>query len=367
MRILYCNLRAKWTVMGHLYFDVKLVHLLSNVAEVTLLYPDEGWYGDVNENIRIEVYDAVAELDRKKWANLGIWSKGHLRRLAIKDHMESNCYIKRVLELSKNEQFDYIFLGTLDFISYYFYRNQLKKAGTLVLIEHWADAFEHGILNRIFMKVKSDFLHVVMEEDGIDALHALYAIDRSSIYHIPHMLNPITKCLDAAVTFYDVVGISNSNDDDEIRKIIDLEEGEHFFENNGIRAIFRSKNLEYDKESLKVFKGRLGLSYDEYYTYVTKAKVMVLPFSVQFGLHSSGTLMDAFSQGIPIVGNPFKTMVQYNRQIPHICKLYSTMNEFKAHILELMSREEKYEKEYQLFRDTHSDGFIIEQMKKMLV
>lgn len=364
MRILYCNLRPKWAVKGHIYFDAKWVHLLSDLAEVTLLCYENEWYENISDNIHKEVCDVVSKID-KEWVSWKVWSKGQLKRLGIKDHAESNLYIKRVIELSRKNQYDYIIIATLDMISYYIYRKQLRKTGKMVLIVHSIDDLRNGIINKIFVKVKNDFKYIVMEEEGSDYLSEIYDIDKSRIYFIPHMLNPVTSAIDTNIDDYDIVGISNSNDDNEVKKIICLDKYEHFFERNGLRAILRSMNIEYSSTGLKVFRGRLGLSYDEYYTYISKARLILLPFSDHFGLRTSGTIMDAFSQGIPILGNCFKTMEQYSRQVPNICKIYSTMEEFKKYTLQLVERTDKYDEEYQLFQDNHSDIFIIHQMKKL--
>lgn len=367
MQILYCDLRAKWTVKGHRYFDVKWAHLLREVANVTLLCPDEEWYEDVNCNIHKETYNALEKLDKNKVLNWSIWSKWVFRHFAIKDHIEASMYIKRIIELSKNSQYDYILIGSIDLISYYFNRNKLKKISKLVFNNQSVSAFKTGILHCLFMKVKDDFIHIVMEKDGIEYMSQNYGIEKSKIHYIPHMLNPINRNLNANVDSYDIVGISNSNEDEEVLKIIEMEKKEHFFKKNGLRAIFRSKELEYDNSSLKVFKGRLGLTYDEYYTYITNSKIIVLPFSTRFGLRSSGTIMDAFSQEIPIIGNPFMTMIQYNRQIPNICKLYTTVDELKDNIIELINRKKEYKEEYEFFCKTHSNEFIINQIKETFV
>ena len=367
MKILYCDLRPKWTIKGHRNFDVKWCHLLSNVADVTLLCPEMDWYKDVDGKIDKIIYNATDELKKRKWYDWKIWNKGNFRRLAVRDHAETNLYIKKVLELNKEKSFDYILIGALDIVSYLFYRRKLTSATKLVLIEHSADAYTKGILNRGFLRIKNDFIHIVMEKDAVKYFSDLYGINKDKIVYIPHMLNTISAGITADVEPYDVVGISNSNDDNELQKIINLEENERFFEKMGLRAIFRSKNIEYTSTALKIFKGRLGLSYEEYYTYVTQAKVMVLPFSEKFGLRSSGTIVDAFSQNIPIIGNPFKTMIQYNRIAPHICKLYTTMDELKEGLMELIEMGDNYHEEYRHFQETHSNGFIVEQIRKTFV
>lgn len=369
MKILYCDLCPKSTVEGHKHFDAAWCQLLSNIADVTLLSFENEWYKEIGENIDEYIYDISDELNKRKWLSWKIWEKGNFRRLCVNDHVEANLYIKKALELNKEKHFDYIIIGALDIISYLFYRKKLLKASKLAVIEHSADRYNIGITNKIFLKIKNDFTHIVMEEDAITHFSDKYGINKGIISYIPHMLNSIAadKPVKIEGQTYDVVGISNSNNDNEVAKIINLEKEDNFFANNGLKAIFRSRNLEYESQNLKVFKGRLGFSYEEYYTYIRMAKVVVLPFSTGFGLRSSGTIMDTFSQNVPIIGNPFGTMIQYNRSLPHICKLYTTMDEFKKGIFELISLNGDYQDEYRYFQETHSDDFIIAQMKKTFV
>lgn len=367
MRILYCDLSPKITVKGHRYFDVKWTHFLSNIAEVTLLCLDKDWYENVNKDIEMLIFDFNEIIQKHKWLEWKIWNKGNFRRLCLKEHFESNYYIKNIIALSKEKKFDYIVIGNLDFISYLFFRKRLLNASKLVLINHSTDSYNKGILKKIFARIKNDFIHIVMEEDAVNHLIDIFRIKKEKIAYIPHMLNNVNIKPTRELQSYDVVGISNSNDDNEIQKIIDMEKNEHYFEKTRQKAIFRSKNLEYDSYYLKVFKDMCGLSFDEYYSYILNAKVIVLPFSINFGLRSSGTIMDAFSHNIPVIGNAFTTLVQYNRYLPNICKIYSTMDELKKGLNELIDRNDEQQLEYMHFQELHSDSFILKQIKKTFI
>lgn len=366
MRILYCDLRPKWTVAGHRNFDMKWAKYLSKVAEVTLFCPDDAWYDHVGHGIHKEIYDAGSIVESKGWVNWRIWHNGNFKRFAVKDHYEAILYIKKVIHLTKNNHYDYIFIGALDLLSYSLYRNKLKKVSKLVLLNH-SVYYESGLLESLYRKCKDDFIHIVMEQDGVEYLVGHYGIDRRKAHYIPHMLNPVDLKKMADVEPFEMVGISNSNVDEEIEKIISLDRSEGFFEKNGIRGIIRSKNIIYQSDYLKVFTGRLGLTFEEYYSYILKAKIIVLPFSERFGLRSSGTIQDAFSQNIPILGNPFATMLQYERKYPNICKTYSNMEEFKDKMIEVLNRKEAYKKEYKGFQEEHSDQVILERIREIFV
>lgn len=367
MKILYCNLLKRSAFVGHKHFDAAWVNLLQKIAEVTLIWPDENWYTEVCLDVKNEICYIENELQKKPYLKWKIWDKGLIRHLALINHEEASIFIKTVLELDHINKFDYIIVSTIDLIAFAPFIKRFQNLQRIFLITHSAQLYENKMLWALFRHIKDHINYIAMEPKSIEYLNRTYGINKKRIHYIPHMLNPINRELGTNIELYDVVGISNSNDDREIRKIIELEEKEQFFKKNGIRAIFRSRDFEYNNGNLKVFKGRMGLTSDEYYTYVTKAKVMVLPFSAEFGLRSSGTIMDAFSQGIPIIGNPFMTMVQYNKQVPNICKLYTTMDELKNGVKNLLLREEGYEDEYLYFKKTHSDEFIFEQIKKTFI
>ena len=182
------------------------------------------------------------------------------------------------------------------------------------------------------------------------------------------MLNKIDK--DAAnkdIEIRDVVGISNSNSNNEIKQLIELEEKTGFFTKNRIKTILRSETLEYKSQYLTVFSGHMGLPYCDYLAYYINAKVVILPFSTSHGIRSTGTIMDAFSQNIPVLGSPFATMRQYQKKFPSICKTYSNIEEFQELLLEMLRDDSNHDKEFRKFQEEHSDAFILNCFKETFI
>lgn len=368
MRILYCNLLTKSNFSGHKRFDVEWVNLLHNIANITLLWPEKDWYTGVDagiNNVVVNVDDEIKKRDFLKWK---IWKKEPLKHLAIHNRMEAAVQIKVAIELDKKKPFDYIIISSLDWLSFAPYIKRFRNLERLFLISHSVEWYNKKLISPVFNRIKNKVNFIVMESDGIDFMRDRYSIDQDRIHYIPHILEPVNKNkIRSSIRVRDVVGISNSNSDTEITKIIDLEKRTSFFKKHNIKAIFRSVGIEYDSEYLTVFAGRLGLPYDDYLAYCINAKVMILPFSNDFGIRSSGTLIDAFSQNIPILGNPFATMLQYHKKHPHICMTYNDMDEFQNRLLEILNRKESYEEEFESFHLEHSNDFILKCFKETFI
>lgn len=365
MNILYCNLSPKGPIEGHRYFDAKYANLLCQLGDVALLWPEESWYSGVDEGVANIVFPARDIADGKGFLNWGIWGRGIFRHFNMREFVEDVLNFNYVASLINENQYDYVVASTIDIIAFALLRHKIRRLERVYVIEHQCSAYEHGWRRRLFDSFKNDIHHIVMEEDGVGYLQERLGIERGRIHYVPHMLNPVGELGESGAPPCEVVGISNSNDDREVQKIIDMEEGEGFFKSRGIRAILRSRSIDYKGDGLTVFSGRLGLSYGEYYGYIKNARVILLPFSEGFGMRTSGTIMDAFSSGVPVIGSPFPTMRQYGRMFPDICLTYDSMDELKGCIEMVLGRSEgDFCEEYAGFCDAHSDGTIVQKLKE---
>jgi len=368
MKLLYCNLLKKSAIEGHKHFDMEWVSMLSTIANVTVLCPEDKWYPSINSNVATAISYVDLEMEKRRFLKWKIWKKEPLKHLAMFERMEATIQIKKALELDKKECFDYIIVSTVDLIAFLPYYYRFSNHQRLFFIAHNAEGYKSKLIAPIFSHIKNRVNHIVMEQNGRDYMIKHYSLDSRLVHYIPHMLNVANiQAINSNIEPKDIIGISNSNNDFEVQKIIDLEERDGFFEKNKLTALFRSTNIEYKSKYLTVFAGRLGLSYDDYITYYKKARVVILPFSEDFGIRSSGTIMDAFSQKIPIIGNRFGTMLQYNKKYPHICRLYSNMDEFQYQLLSCLNNSQENEEEFAEFQEEHSREFILNCFKELFV
>lgn len=370
MKILFCNIRAKYSIEGHRCFDIRWVNLMSSFADVTVLAPCEGWYERLDvklaDSVSVVVYDTSEILEEKKAFTGRNGKIGLFRRkyIAYKNIVNDQLIIKKIISLDEKEDYDFIVASTFNIFAAALMKKKIRNLKKLFVIEHTCDIYKKRTWRPFFNFIKDCYHHIVMESEGQVELQKKYNIKHEKIHYIPHMLNPIegTELVDSG---YDVVGISNSNSDEEIKAIIEEEETTHFLEKNNLHAIFRVHDINYDgSEYLKVFSGRLSLSYAEYNGLMYYAKVIIAPFGKEFGMRSSGTIQDAMTLRKPIIGSPFPTMLQYEKQLPNVCQTYNNIKELKVKILDTCNRKEKFEEEFARFSESHSNEFIIAQMKK---
>ena len=364
-KILFCNIREQWTIRGHKQFDIKWVNLMASLFDVTVLTPMASWYDDCQvcfkDSVKIEVCNFKEDLESVKVRQN--WNKKFYPHIPYRTIKHDLYVIKEIEELDKKYNYDYIVASTADIFALFLSRKK-TLFDKLYVIEHSCNAYTKRTWRLIYTLIKNKYSHIVMEQPGVDVLKADYMIPEQKICYIPHMLNIVdSKC--KSMFNYDIVGISNSNDEEEISKIIEYEKEHHFFETNKIHAIFRSRNLVYESEYLKVFKGRMGLSYEDYNGILANAKILILPFGVKFGVRSSGTIQDALSLKKPIIGSPFGTLNYYKKMFPHICYTYSNIQELERKILQILNDASDYSNEFASFAEQHSDECIRNQMKKI--
>ena len=366
-KILYCNACALYMIEGHRYFDVKWANLLSKFADVTLLSPENNWYELSNSKVRCIVFDAAKYLNKKRIVNLEIWNKGALKHLNIRNREYARIIFEYILKLDRREKYDYIIFSQKDFIMFDILKRKMVNLNRIFWIDHSCSGWDKFKYYFFYKHSIHKVQHIVMERVAIKYLENQYGIELSRIHYIPHMTNTVLMVNDVNEKKYDIVGISNSNDDKEIYKIIELEKREHFFEKNNIKVILRSKSIEFDSKNLVVFAKRLGLTFEEYYGYILSSKIVLLPFGIEFGVRSSGTIMDALSNRKPIIGSAFPALSEYSSRMANICHTYENTNELKNKIKQLLTSNEKYDKEYDEFIREHSDEFILQQMKTTFI
>lgn len=355
-KILYANVRERASVRGHIYFDSQWVNQLSNLYDVDLLCLQENWYKDISNDVNQIVYEPEQHIRLRKLWKSKIFQQGILSHLSLYEHNISRAIFNYICKLDKINNYDYIIFSTFDVMNLSVNYGKISNPKKIFLIEHKIDIYNQKALRVFFDLYKNKVNHIVMEKDGIDYLKENYSIDKNLIHYIPHPLNVVREEKKDDLINYDVVGISNSNSEDDIQKIIDMEIRDKFFESNKIKVLLRTKSIEYEDKWLKIIAGNVNLTFQEYYTYIVNSGVVILPFDISFGLRSSGTIIDAFSNHVPIIGTDFSTMRQYNKEYKEICRIYHSVDELKSLILDMVQvKTEKMNGCFEKFIEDRSD------------
>lgn len=365
MRILYVNMRSAWTTKGHKLFDMRWVALLSKIASVDVIAPSDDWYHTVPARVNILVCHKQKKVQNSKILSCRLFQTGIMKRLSVKDHTEAHTVFRYVKRLDKVNKYDAIIASTYDVIDLALCTLYVSDFHKFYLIEHMPNGYEKESLRWFFQRIKNRMKHICMEKQGKEYLCSRHGVDAGLVFYIPHPLNEAAVYRQAEFEACDVAGIANSNDPLEILKIIDEEKKNHFFEKNHIKAIFRTKDTVFDNGWLRVIKGNVNLSFDQYYNYILKSKIVVLCYPKDFGIRTSGTIIDAFSNDKPVIGTGFQTLRQYKKDYPDICYEYDKIEDLQEAILFLLKNTMEKSVSFIEFKNARQDEKIVEMMEKV--
>lgn len=224
--------------------------------------------------------------------------------------------------LAKKIRPNYIFVSSFDTIAFKFGRFLFGKTENMYLLHTInIDELSNNIKRKMFDTYKSKVNHVVFEQYMKEYLVNEIGIQSDKIFVLPHPLNENSESANSKELEYACVGLSNSNDEELITLLIELEKEKSVFKNNCKKVILKSKEKEFDNGYLKVFKGFLDKNI--YDNYINKSECVILPFPKVFRYRMSGTLVDAFSNNKIVFGNDIPIMQTYANKYPEICKIFT--------------------------------------------
>ena len=269
--------------------------------------------------------------------------------------MRHSCHIKSVLS---SEQYDYVVVGAFDLVTFPGALLWNKRAKIIVMHHNNIDQLENSWIKRLIFNIyKKKVVHVVLEKYIKEYLCKQYNLEDNNVYV---WLHPVWEKELTKEKEYDCVGISNSNDEELVYKIIEKEKINEDVKKSGLKIILRSRSSSFDNGYLKVITGWLDRK--TYEDYISKAKVVYVPFSKSFHYRVSGSIIDAFSNGIPIVGTNCPLVDYYSEQYHSICETYCESTFLEA-ILRLSQCSEEQKCEFKKFQSERSILAIIEMIK----
>lgn len=240
-----------------------------------------------------------------------------------------------------------IFL-TYDDVSFGLSHYVIPRNMSIYLMHHLTiDSLEGSKFRReLFATYKNKYYHIVQARFMADYLEQKYGLNNVVVW--PH---PLNKGKSASTIRYTCVGLSNSNDQQLIDRIIEREDKESLFKNNSLHVVLKSSTREYDNGYLKVIKGFLPS--DEYDDYISMSKCILVPFPCTFNFRMSGTVVDAFSNNKYVIATKTPLITECNKAYPELIYLFN-VNSFidtLIQINELPNNNFQFDK----FREFHSD------------
>lgn len=202
--------------------------------------------------------------------------------------------------------------------------------------------------------------HIVLEGFIGDYIIHEFNIPDKNVFLFPHPLNSNDY---SSVKEYDCVGISNSNDDEWIKKIIDIEAEKRLFAEKKCKVVLRSTKYNYDDGWLVVFNGWLDDS--KYNDYINKAKRIFLPYPKTFRYRMSGSVVDAFSNHTSVIGSDIPLFLYYSEIYGDICQIVKSPEELFEAVLNKPDAD-KNEESFQRFIDGHSKPVLLKSIKNAI-
>lgn len=331
---------------GNKRLDIEIIGSLSQFADVTVCGP-ANWYPKFKspvtyEEVAIEPCPAALK-----------------RRLGLYWIPFQN--IKAAARLNRLNEYDYIIFASYHpyvsaFLPLYF-----RHLDRIYAMNHnnidYLDVSSKGRILFNFFGRKIN--HIVFEEFISEYLSKTFKVDPRKIFVVPH---PMNQMFDKNPIKYDCVAISNSNDEKWVKDLINYEKETQILSKNNLKVILRSKEYEFNNGALIVIKGYL--EDEQYYDYICSAKYIFMAFPESFKYRMSGTIVDALSNSIPVIGSDIPLIRSYENEYKGIVFCAKKPKDLVDILLN--SNNTFYENQFAQFKEKHSYKSITDSLKNML-
>lgn len=347
MRVLYIDLLCEY---GHRSFNENMIRVLKKTTLIDVAF--------------IEDYIDVIDLDESEIICIPSLILKYKNRFDYRFKQ-----LKVIRWMSKfinenNKKYNAVIISGYDTISLAIglYVNSIALP-VYVINHNNPDQLESAIKKFLFRSMSKKISHIVFENYIKDYLTNKIGIDSEKIHVVKHPLSNSMKNTELKKSNL-IIGLSNSNDEAFIKKIVDYENEYGFCQDNKIEMVLKSKrHIQFDNGYLKVINGYL--TRQEYNNYYYKSKIVLVPFQNSFKYRVSGTLLDALTSSKIVIGNNILLMKVFKRKFSHICYTYSSVEELMEIILKLINKNGKSD-DFNKFLEEYSDNYISQNWKEIL-
>jgi glycosyltransferase involved in cell wall biosynthesis len=344
---------------GHVEVNKKLIEYLSTISNVDVIDNPDGYYQKCLKNA--ETSHDVRLIRKYFWHTSPI--KNTPLGKIIKKIIHSINMILQTSDLAP-EKYDNVIVFTYDTFAYALGRYFLRK-NTVYL-------FNHGNIDELVNKIKLPLFktymnkvnHIVFAEYMKEHLVQQFGVDASRVFVVPHPLNENKEIVTSGnVEKKDklFVGISFSNDEDLVKEIIEYEQEHNILGANNCRIVLKSKLYSYESEHLKVYNRYLER--EELADLFAGASGILVLYPETYKYRMSGVIMEALSNGIPVVGRRIPIVEHFASLYPHSCTPFSSIKE----LYDIIAHNEFNinEEELHRFQLDHSGQTVTKALKSI--
>ena len=267
-------------------------------------------------------------------------------------HFISKQYKVRDIDVTFVVTYDEVSLALGRFAGY-------MKGLTFVLQNVNPDSIQESRIHRIgYELIKNRVYSVVLGGFIKDFLVSSLKTNPQRVLVLPHPMYTVSDNMEHDI---DCVGISNSNDESIIEKIIEKEKKDGLIRKNGLKVVLKSQKTKFDNGYLKIISGFIDS--DIYDDYISRAKCIFLPFSLSFKSRMSGTLIDALSNNKSVIGTRIPAVIQAEKCYNSVLKIYNETT-FIDDIIGLGLDNEAKNESFRRFKEHHSDNQLCALLSK---
>lgn len=301
-------------VRHHKRFNLANYQVLLKMAELYIV--DTGHnYNSLAQYLDVHLFDpGIADKEKKL--------NSFAARIKILDFMRIN---GKLFKKYKNIRFDAVLIMNYEILTFPFYWIFMPWDIPVYVFQHQQlDELSNGFKRMIFTLYKNRVTHLVLEELFAEFLKNQIKVKNIGVVHnISYVFGK--SGVVSKDTF--ILGISSNNDEEIIQKIIEHQQKNHFLEKYKTKMYIRSHKHTYTDHYLKVNDKYLSdQEYDNLYSQAT-AVLSLVPKN--FLNRLSGSVLDAISDGKPVISMPIPIHSYYQKQAPSMFKLFSNILDFE--------------------------------------
>lgn len=340
----------------HRRLNIRNFEVLSKLAELYII--NSGHYYDslkTNKNIYLVETDIVTYREKYKMQGTSKFSS-FLGRKIIHHNMIEN---RKLFKAFRNEKFDYILIMGYEIITFALFRFYFPKNIPIYIYQHQQiDELNSRIKNFFFSTFKNKVNHIVMEESFLDYL--VQEVRVQNVFVVHFLNEQVQRKIDNHRTKL-VLGVSSTNDEQWVKKIIEMEEKDAFLKKEHWHMRLKSQKLEYKDNYL--FVDTSFFSDEEYYELFLKATAILSISPDSFRYRLSGPVLDAIATGKIIIAKKTPLIKKYEKMAPSMFRVFSNVDELKALLTEkdwIINQDELHTMQHR-----HSESNVLSEYGKV--
>lgn len=232
---------------------------------------------------------------------------------------------KNTLDEINGYTFDKIIVLGYDPVMFFFMYRKLMSFGKVYIVEHHQldEVNQSNWKNKIWRAYKDIVNHIILDDSIVEPVSENYNISKEKIHVFPWPYIPGNYSLKTTRDKVKVLGISNSNDAEQLSELVAYERKTGILEQNNIELIIRKKEGINTTGLKSIIEIDGYLSNDEYDQLYKECDIVLMPFPLNFEFRCSGTLIDALSAGKKVISSEILESKAYEKLFPEICRTYN--------------------------------------------